>query len=146
MSDPEHVLAAREHADRAKREGRQGDPAVLVGLAQTEALLAVAAAIDRLTAMLSERHLPSPSSAPGQKYRVTEVRRNFPNAYAPGTPEADAALLAAHRAGHDVATLADTFGRQPSAIRSRLNRLDPTGSKPADTGDYRDEESGTTRP
>ncbi len=41
----------------------------------------------------------------------------------PWTAEADAELLAAHRAGHDVATLADTFGRQPSAIRARLNRL-----------------------
>ena len=36
---------------------------------------------------------------------------------------ADAPLAAACQADHGMPTLADTFGRQPSAIRSRLNHL-----------------------
>ena len=54
---------------------------------------------------------------------MAEIRREYPNAYLPWTAESDAALLAAYQSGHDVAALADTFGRQPSAIRSRLNHL-----------------------
>ncbi|HUY47597.1 MAG TPA: hypothetical protein VMV92_17990 [Streptosporangiaceae bacterium] len=123
MNDPDHALAARHHADRASSGSHGDDPAVLVGLAQAEALLAVAAAIDRLAGVLSERNPPQPSPAQGQGYQVAEVRRQHPNAYTPWTAEADAALLAAYQAGHDVAALADTFGRQPSAIRARLNHL-----------------------
>src|SRR6266516_5478652 len=120
MQESDHVLAARRHADTAQSAG--GDAAVLASLAQTEALLAVTAAIERL-AVLTGPNPPAPSPAEGQAYRVEEIRRQHPNAYTPWTDDADAALLAAHRAGHDVATLADTFGRQPSAIRVRLNRL-----------------------
>lgn len=129
MDDLEHAVAARDHADRASR-GRQNDPAVLIGLAQTEALLAVAAAIDRLTDVLTRRDVARPPAERGQTYRVTEVRRQHPNAYARWTPEADAELLSAYRAGHDVTALAETFGRQPSAILSRLNRLDPAIGRP----------------
>ena len=122
MEEPDHAVAARRYADEV-RSGSGGDPTVLAVLAQTEALLAVAAAIDRLAAVLTGSDAPTPSPAEGQAYRVEEIRRQHPNAYMPWTAEADAALLAAHQAGHDVAALADTFGRQPSAIRSRLNRL-----------------------
>ena len=123
MEESEHALAARRHADKAM-SGSGGDvPAVLASLAQTEALLAVAAAIDRLAEALGSRDAPQPSPAQGQAYQVAEVRREYPNAYLPWTAESDAALLAAYQGGHDVAALADTFGRQPSAIRSRLNRL-----------------------
>jgi len=121
MEESDHAAAARRYADEV-RSG-SGDPAVLAVLAQTEALSAVATAIDRLTAVLTGPNAPTPSPAEGQAYRVEQVRRQHPNAYLPWTAEADAALLAAHQAGHDVAALADTFGRQPSAIRSRLNRL-----------------------
>ena len=116
------------------------EPAVLAGLAQTEALLAVAAAIDRLAEALAAATTPRPSPAQGQAYQVAEVRREYPNAYLPWTAEADAALLAAHQAGHDVAALADTFGRQPSAIRSRLNHLgaNTPAAQATDTGDAPD--------
>jgi len=129
MDDREHAAMARDHADRASR-GRQNDPAVLIGLAQTEALLAVAAAIDRLANVLGRRDTVEPPAEPGQTYRVADVRRQHPHAYERWTPLADAELLAAHRAGHDVTTLAETFGRQPSAIRSRLIRLDPAIGRP----------------
>jgi hypothetical protein len=123
MKESEHALAARRYADKAISGSGGDDPAVLASLAQTEALLAVATAIDRLTGALSGRDTPQPSPAQGQAYQVAEVRRQYPNAYLPWTAESDAALLAAYQSGHDVAALAGTFGRQPSAIRSRLNRL-----------------------
>ena len=67
---------------------------------------------------------------------MAEIRREYPNAYLPWTAESDAALLAAYQSGHDVAALADTFGRQPSAIRSRLNHLgaNTPAAQPGDTG------------
>lgn len=115
MQESDHVLAARRHAGTAQSAG--GDAAVLASLAQTEALLAVTAAIERLAAVLAGPNPPAPSLAEGQAYRVEKIRRHYPNAYMPWTDDADAALLAAHRAGHDVATLADTFGpsHRPSA-------------------------------
>jgi len=121
MEEPGHAAAARRYAGEAK--SGSGDPVVLVGLAQTEALLAVATAIDRLAAALSRPGTAAPSPVHPQTYQVEEIRRQYPNAYRPWTAETDTELLTAHRAGHDVATLADTFGRQPSAIRSRLNHL-----------------------
>jgi hypothetical protein len=123
MEEVDHALAARRHADKASSGSGSAEPAVLVGLAQTEALLAVAAAIERLAEALSGRDEPRLSPVRGQADHIAEVRRKYPNAYMPWSAEADAALLADHRAGHDVTTLADTFGRQPSAIRSRLNHL-----------------------
>ena len=136
MEESEHALAARRHADKAMSGSGGDDPAVLASLAQTEALLAVAAAIDRLAEVLGGRDAPRPSEAQGQAYQVAEIRREYPNAYLPWTAESDAALLAAYQSGHDVAALADTFGRQPSAIRSRLNHLgvNAPAAQPGDTG------------
>ena len=136
MDQPDHALAARRHADQAVSGGGGEDPRVQASVAQVEALLAIAAAIDRLAGALSERETSGPSTEPGQAYQVAEIRRQYPNAYTPWTAEADAALLAAHQAGHDIAALADTFGRQPSAIRSRLHHLGASAPtpQPGDTG------------
>ena len=140
MDKPDHVLAARRHAGEAD-SGTGGDkPAVQARLAQAEALLALAAAIDRLAGVLSNRLQPDPPAAQESAYQVAEIRKKHPNAYRPWTAEADSALLAAYQAGHDTATLADTFGRQPSAIRARLNHLGantPT-AQPDDTGTIAD--------
>ena len=134
MEESEHALAARRHTDKAMSGSGGDDPAVLASLAQTEALLAVAIAIDRLTEALGGRDAPQPSPAQGQTYQVAQLRRQHPNAYLPWTAESDAALLAAYESGHDVAALAGTFGRQPSAIRSRLNHLG-ANSPAAQSGD-----------
>jgi len=123
MDELDHALAARRHADEAMSGSGGEDPAVLASLAQAEALLAVAAAMNRLAEALGSRDDSRAPEPQGQTAHIAEVRRQYPNAYAPWAAEDDAALLTAHRAGHDVATLADTFGRQPSAIRSRLARL-----------------------
>jgi hypothetical protein len=121
MDDVDHALAARRHIEKA--DSANGDPGVSAGLAQAEALLAVAAALDRLADVFRERDAPGASTAQERTFQLAEIRKKYPNAYTPWSAEADAGLLAAHQAGHDVATLADTFGRQPSAIRSRLDRL-----------------------
>jgi hypothetical protein len=136
MEKSEHALAARRHADKAMSGSGGDDPAVLASLAQTEALLAVASAIDRLAETMVSHEIPRPSPAQGQAYQVAEKRREYPNAYLPWTAESDAALLAAYQSGHDVAALSGTFGRQPSAIRSRLNRLGVTAptAQPGNTG------------
>jgi hypothetical protein len=132
MNDPaQYAAAARAHAERANKKVRQDGPAVLATLALTEALLAVASAIvhlgDKLGAPapspVPDAGSPVPAPAPERAYDLAGIRNQYPNAYSPWTPEADAALLEAHEAGHELATLADTFGRQPSAIRSRINRL-----------------------
>lgn len=53
MSEPNHALACRSHIEKAVGIGLSGDPVAQAGLAQAEALLALAAAIDRLTGVLS---------------------------------------------------------------------------------------------
>jgi len=139
MDELDHALAARRHADKAMSASGGDDPAVLASLAQSEALLAVAAAIDRLREAFGRREAPPAPERRDQANPIAEARRQYPHAYKPWTAEADAALLAAHRAGHDVATLADTFGRQPSAIRSRLTRLGLSGAgATTPTADSRD--------
>jgi len=130
MEDPEHhAAAAREHAERARGDGRQNDPPVLAGLAQAEALLAVAAAISSLAAAIT----PQPASAPGpdREHWLAGIRDQYPSAYKPWTADADNALLRAHRDGQDPAGLAEALGRQPSAIRSRLRLLTMQDPRPA---------------
>jgi len=81
---------------------RRDDPLVRSGLAQAEALLAVAAAIDRLAealCRLDESRLPA---VRGSAEYDTEIRQQYSSAYMPWTTEADAALPAGHQAGHDV--------------------------------------------
>ena len=58
MSEPDHVLACRSHIEKADGTGLGDDPVVQAGLAQAEAVLALAAAIDRLTGALSGTDRP----------------------------------------------------------------------------------------
>ncbi|MCX4602398.1 hypothetical protein OG402_18170 [Streptomyces anulatus] len=52
------------------------------------------------------------------------MRTKYPNAYQPWAPDNEERLLALYRDGSkDPADLAAEFGRQPSAIRSRLAKL-----------------------
>jgi hypothetical protein len=143
MGEPDHVLAARHHAREADTSAGGDKPGIQASLAQAEALLAVAAAIDRLTHAVSHGDVPA-SAVKAPAYQVEEIRKQHPNAYRPWTPEADAALLDAHQAGHSTATLADTFGRQPSAIRSRLRHL--AGETPAPQPDGTRTPSDTSPP
>ena len=115
MEDPE--IRAREYIQQAYADGGPDDVAVLAQLAQAEALLAVAAALTRLGSQPAPgSHSGTRQAASGPAYQVTEIRRKYPQAYARWTPEDDASLLGAYRAGHGIDSLAGTFGRQPGAI------------------------------
>lgn len=60
---------------------------------------------------------------PDRGARIARIKAEYPNAYERWTPEDDAALADIHRSGATVSAMADYFGRQPSAIRSRLIKL-----------------------
>ena len=56
---------------------------------------------------------------------IDTARSRYPNAYMPWSPTDDAALVERVRKGETVAALSEHFGRQPSAIRSRISKLIP---------------------
>ncbi len=59
-----------------------------------------------------------------QRENPDQIRARYPNFGQPWSGEDDAKLLTRYREGqHDFETLAEEFGRQPSAIRSRLYKL-----------------------
>jgi DNA-binding NarL/FixJ family response regulator len=53
---------------------------------------------------------------------VRRIRRTYPNAYDPWTADEIARLLELNRSGKTIDEIAAYLGRQPSAIRSRLER------------------------
>jgi hypothetical protein len=58
--------------------------------------------------------------------RMAEIKQTHAKAYQPWTPEDDVRLANSYRAGTTVEALAQQFQRQPSAIRSRLAKLNLT--------------------
>jgi len=56
-----------------------------------------------------------------------EIRKEFPNAYRPWTPEDDSHLTNAYETCKEIETLANTFQRKPGAIQSRLVKLGLVG-------------------
>lgn len=77
--------------------------------------------------VLSGVELTVGSDSVSRAYSVDEVRKQYPNAYQRWTPEDDQLLLQLHASGSGVDELAGRFGRQPSAIRSRLAKLGVDG-------------------
>lgn len=124
MDQPAHSLAFRRHAEKAISSGGGNDPAVHDRLAQTEALLAVAAATGRLAGARSAipAHLPRRRRRPPVT-RSPGSASTTPTPACPGPRKRMRRCSPPAKAGHDMRTLADTFGRQPSAIRCRLNHL-----------------------
>lgn len=64
-------------------------------------------------------------------HHIDAARSQYPNAYLPWSTEDDAELIKKVRSGEAVEALSEYFGRQPSAIRSRISKLLP----PEDTVD-----------
>ena len=62
---------------------------------------------------------------------IDAARSLYPNAYQPWSSSDDAALVRKVRNGATVESLSKDFGRQPSAIKSRISKLLP----PEDTVD-----------
>ena len=54
---------------------------------------------------------------------VDEIRRKYPKAYTEWTGEEESLLIAELARGKSIDELAERFQRQPSAIRSRLQKL-----------------------
>ncbi|MFE3884909.1 hypothetical protein ACFXPQ_18715 [Streptomyces lydicus] len=61
--------------------------------------------------------------ADSRKYTVEDVRKQYRNAYQKWSAEDDERLLDMHDTGSSIEELAEFFGRQLSAIRSRLDKL-----------------------
>ncbi|MDX2176318.1 MAG: hypothetical protein SF028_07585 [Candidatus Sumerlaeia bacterium] len=60
---------------------------------------------------------------PGHAARLEQIKAQHPQAYAPWTKDADEELALLHSESRSVGEMAEHFGRQPSAIRSRLRKL-----------------------
>ncbi len=73
-------------------------------------------------AMLEAEQRPE-GGVSGKTYSVEEIRATYRNAYAPWTEEDDARLEQEARAGGTIHDLAQRFGRNEGAIRSRLRKL-----------------------
>ncbi|MFJ1747935.1 hypothetical protein ACIOJD_17055 [Streptomyces sp. NPDC088116] len=67
------------------------------------------------------------ASVDSRKYTVEGVRQHHPKAYQRWSPEDDERLLDMRDTGSTVKELAERFGRQPSAIRSRIDKLGSEG-------------------
>jgi hypothetical protein len=61
--------------------------------------------------------------APKGPGRIASVKAKHPHAYEPWTEVEDVRLVAGYRSGLGFEDLALRFGRQPSAIESRLKKL-----------------------
>jgi len=61
--------------------------------------------------------------------QLAEIKQAHPNAYQPWTSEEDARLVERFRSGASLKQLAREFQRQPSAIRSRLQKLNLATTK-----------------
>ena len=88
--------------------------------------------VRRVAKFLAARHMESTSESTtpvagwdtaGERRGFKKIRNRFPNAYEPWTPEDERELWRLQQGGWGVARLAKRFGRQPSAIKSRLRKL-----------------------
>lgn len=64
----------------------------------------------------------APSRVESRNERIARMRQTHPRAYAPWTEEEDARLLFRFNEGLSVAEIARALGRQPNAIRLRLEK------------------------
>jgi DNA-binding NarL/FixJ family response regulator len=63
------------------------------------------------------------SAPPTYEERVEEIHQQHPRAYEKWTDDEDARLTELFRSGNTAKQIAETLQRQPSAIRSRLAKL-----------------------
>ena len=96
---------------------------IVVNKEQAEDLLeAMADAVRRLMAHEFRKNVPAPDVT--KSYTVEAVRKEHPQAYARWTPEQDELLERLYREGTPRKKIAAILGREPSAITSRLKKLE----------------------
>jgi len=66
---------------------------------------------------------------------IDELRQKYSNAYMPWTGDDDRKLVELYHANVGTAELARRFGRKPSAIRSRLEKLLPPAPRTVESID-----------
>jgi len=71
----------------------------------------------------AEEALQQQESSSEYRDRLVEIRSKYANAYFPWTIDSDSQLVSMHQSGIGLLELASHFCRQPSAIRSRLEKL-----------------------
>jgi hypothetical protein len=76
--------------------------------------------VDFIHAITEAMPFMRPDAPPG---RLSRLREKHPRAYTKWTPEEDARLKAEFAKGTSRAELAAIFEREPSAIKSRLQKL-----------------------
>lgn len=96
----------------------------------------------RATIIFDDALTPGPSPAgrgeeQGGKVEpssMAKARADHPRAYEAWTKDEEAELMELSRSGHDMHAIAGKLGRQPSAIRSRLQRLGVSEGNPSPGG------------
>ena len=73
----------------------------------------------------AEEALRLSESQPEYQQRMARIKQQYPRAYERWTAEEDAKLSAMHKDRMSMEEMARHFGRQPSAIRSRLAKSRP---------------------
>jgi hypothetical protein len=71
----------------------------------------------------AEEALQQQESSSEYRDRLVEIRSKYANAYFPWPIDSDSQLVSMHQSGIGLLELASHFCRQPSAIRSRLEKL-----------------------
>jgi hypothetical protein len=112
-SPPPGPLPPRDQTDGAGRK-----VGVLAGRLPRQALREAA---ESVSAVLSALAGGRPPVKPTK--RIEEIRRTHPNAYHPWTEADDRRLTAMHLELVSIHERSELFGRQPSAITSRLHHL-----------------------
>jgi hypothetical protein len=72
----------------------------------------------------AEEALRLGESPPDYQQRLVTIKSRYPKAYEPWTPADDAELATMYTSGKSIQEISDRFERQPSAIRSRLAKLE----------------------
>lgn len=107
--------------DEQFREQSRESAAAFGELADQELLTMHSNFIKAMGGVMSDRG--ASKQAHWDPVRIAEVRRQHPNAYRPWKKDDDERLKALAGTGEKVQELSEHFGRQPSAIRSRLRKL-----------------------
>ncbi|MEG4166500.1 MULTISPECIES: hypothetical protein [unclassified Microcoleus] len=96
----------------------------------------IAAIPNRVQEAVGDRNSQAESSAERNKaarpktYDVEKIRQKYPRAYVKWSREEDEKLKNEYASGQPIGELAKKFQRQPSAIRSRLQKLAETAEAP----------------